>query len=88
MKTTESIQVGWYVADLVVDVSARLDGELKDWPKHMQDQVYAAIEALDERTGRSYEVLRSFCDWDDDHKWFVHVTVRAPKRVDIRGITH
>lgn len=81
----EGMIVGWHVADCIVDVSGKLEGGLLDWPSHIQDKVFEAIETLNKQKDRQYELLRAFCDYDEDHKWFIHVTVRAPKRLFENG---
>lgn len=71
--------VGWYVADCIVNISAKLEGEFKDWPMHIQDRIVDAMDVYDKATGRKHELLRAVCDYDVDDKWFIIVTIRAPK---------
>jgi hypothetical protein len=80
-KPNPDMIVGWHVADCIVNVSGQLEGEFTDWPTHMQDKVLDAMEKLNIATGRSYEMIRAICEYDVDTKWYVVLTVRAPKRL-------
>lgn len=79
--------VGWYVADCVVNVSAKLEGEFADWPANIQDRIVDAMDAYDKALDRKHELLRAVCDFDVDTGWYVIVTIRAPKRLKDVGPT-
>ena len=79
IETSKPVQIGWYVADLVVNVSAKLEGSILYWPANIQDGIYKAIETYDKKTRRKHELLRAICEYDVDQKWFVLVTIRAPR---------
>jgi hypothetical protein len=65
------------VFELRVDVTGYLAGELKDWPAHIQDRVYAAMERLLKTTGfKTVKVWRSHCGRDlPTEPYYVIVTV-------------
>lgn len=74
----------WHVSDLVVNVTGKLEGGFMDWPANIQDKILEAMERHGVSKGRKYEMVRAICDYDVDTKWYVIVTIRAPKTFTIQ----
>lgn len=73
--------------ELIVDVSAKLEGGLGDWPSHIQEPILEELQKTVSRAHedgelgshiRTVEVLNSYCDYDyDEHVYFLHVVAAA-----------
>lgn len=74
----------WYVSDLVVSVTGKLEGGFLDWPSNVQDGILAAMERHSVARNRKYEMVRALCDYDVDTGWYIIVTIRAPKTYTIQ----
>lgn len=60
--------------ECVVNVSGRLEGEFDDWPSHIQDPIFAAMERMSQEVGLPLAMVGSVCDYDSiGEKWFVRV---------------
>lgn len=65
------------MAELVVDVTARMEGSIKDWPANIQDPIYKALADLSLRVKRNYQIVSSYSDTDIDSGPYVHVIAVA-----------
>lgn len=82
MTRKSGIIVGYYVSDLVVNVSALPKGEsYKEWPSNIQDGIIEAMEKHDKLTGRTYEISQSWAADDGDGP-YIRVVIRAPRFYD------
>ena len=60
------------IAEMKANVTAFMDGTIENWPRNIQDRIYAALEQTS--LGRGYKIQISYCDEDHDNGgWFVHV---------------
>lgn len=78
--------------DLVVDVDGPLEGELKDWPNNIQDQVYAALERASHKVQLPLTIVASKCDVDyggtgQADRFFVHCVASEIVVMDDRKIS-
>lgn len=71
--------------EAIVNVTGYVEGELTDWPSHLQDAVYAAQERCSKRHGLPLVVVASVCDHTPEDGYFVRIilseVVAAPKYV-------
>lgn len=51
--------------ELVVNVSGRLEGELSDWPSHIQDRIMLALEQKSADVQRPLKIVSSGCGYLD-----------------------
>ncbi len=66
----------YVVADLIVNISAPVEGEFKDWPRELQDRTMKEMEMRGIAAGRKYELVRAYCG-ESDGVPFIHVVCRA-----------
>lgn len=61
--------------DMVQNISGPVEGEINDWPSHMQDTIYFALEQIKKKHQLPSMplIVMSRCDWDLDQGWYVHV---------------
>lgn len=60
--------------DMVQNISGPVEGEINDWPAHMQDTIYFALEQIKKKHNLpGLLIVHSVCDHDIDHGWYVHV---------------
>lgn len=62
------------IAECKVNVTAFMDGTIENWPRNIQDGVYAALERTS--LGRGYTIRVSYCDrdWDaEGEQYFLHI---------------
>lgn len=80
-KTSQAFKrIGYFDTwTLVVDISGQLDGGIKDWPAHIADPIYAAVERqCIPKPGERVEVIASKCYRDmPDEPAYVTVVVQA-----------
>lgn len=71
------------VFELRVDVTGYLPGELQDWPAHIQDAIYAAMERVIKITKvKKLHVLQSRCGRDvAEEPYHIVVTVAGQTAV-------
>lgn len=61
-------------AELVVNVSAVMPGQIEDWPANIQDGIYEALMRHSIRTKKSdWTIVHSYSDKDLDEGPYVHV---------------
>lgn len=71
------------IADLIVNVSGKLNGEFIDWPANIQDGIFAALERLDSKAQAKYglplnfTIIGSMADYDEDSGFYIGVQARA-----------
>lgn len=65
------------IAELVVDVSAKLEGSIADWPANIQDGVYKALADRCHSSRANFEIVHSYSDVDVDTGPYIHVTAVA-----------
>jgi hypothetical protein len=59
--------------ECIVNVNGHLEGELKDWPSHIQDGIYAAQERCSKANSLPLVVVGSVCDWTPEDGHFIRV---------------
>lgn len=60
--------------EMVQTISGRLEGEFDDWPSHIQDAIFEAMERKAEEVGLPLAMAGSVCDYDSiGEKWFIRV---------------
>ena len=76
-QTTKFLSPRRRVFELRVNTTGYLPGGLDDWPSHIQDQVYQAMERLLRRTNiKEVDIIRSYCGRDvPTEPYYVIVTV-------------
>lgn len=69
------------IAEMKADVTAFMEGTIENWPRNIQDGIYAALERTS--LGRGYTICMSYCDENPDEpgKYFVHVVATGTKTV-------
>lgn len=67
----------YVLADYVVNIDHRLEGEFKDWPQQLQDKIMKDVQIRNLATGRKFEVARSYCG-ESDGVYFIHVVLKSP----------
>lgn len=92
---TEIIKdAGLRTFDLIVHITAPLEGELSDWPANVQDAIYAALEKKAEEVELPLAIIHSRCDIDHDaevegrplEKFFLHIIASEIVMADRRTI--
>jgi len=48
--------------ELKIPVTGWLEGEIKDWPANVQDQIYEALERMAKKVQLPLTITKSFCD--------------------------
>lgn len=64
-----------YIAELKANVTGYMEGTIENWPSHIQDQVYKALDRTS--LGSKYEIKMSYCDHTPEDGFFVHVIATA-----------
>ena len=65
------------VAELVVDISARLEGDIDDWPANIQDGIFKALADRCHASRADFKIVKSYCDVDVDTGPYIHVIAVA-----------
>jgi hypothetical protein len=73
VRNAKGIPTKYRVAELVANVTARLDGSINDWPANIQDQIYMALERQSHRSRVNFSIIQSYSDVDVDSGPYVHV---------------
>lgn len=82
-KATGEIKRIPIVADLIVNISGKLEGEFIDWPANIQDGIFLALQRLHNKARLKYgiplafEIIGSMCDYDEDSGYYIGVQARA-----------
>lgn len=59
-----------------VDLTGPLEGEFEDWPSHIQDKVYAALEKCSQQNGNiKLGLMHASCQYDVDTESYYAVLV-------------
>ena len=70
------------VVDLVVDVSARLAGNIEDWPANIQDGVYKALADKCHDAHADFKIVQSYSDIEyDTGVPYIHVIAVATQTI-------
>lgn len=70
---------GHDVAEAIQNVSGQLPPEFADWPAHIQDILFLAVDRLAHVTGKPYTLFHAICDYDVDTGWYVRAIAVAPR---------
>lgn len=78
--------------ECLVDISGPLEGKLPDWPSHIQDKIYEAMEAKAQEVRLPLTVVYSGCRYDDSNdqpglkqgKYFLHIILSEIVARDMR----
>jgi len=63
--------------DCIVNTTALVSSDMSDWPSHMQDAMWKAIEAHAFADNVNYSIHSVRADTDVDTGPYVHVTIRG-----------
>lgn len=70
------------VFDLIANVDAKLEGSVLDWPRHIQDTIFKAMETAEKEHAVKLEMVQCYCDHDVDTGYFVRVVCVAPAKAN------
>lgn len=59
--------------ELIVNVTGPLEGTLEDWPSHIQDRIYEAMERKAAEVQLPLAVCGSMCGYDVDEGHYIRV---------------
>lgn len=62
------------ICDLVVNVSAQMEGGIEDWPANIQDGVYKALADRCHKSRADFKIVMSYSGNDVDTGPYIHVT--------------
>lgn len=69
---------GHDVAECVQNVTGQLPSEFADWPTHIQDELFLAVELLARVSGKPFTLYHAICAHDIDTGWYVRAIAVAP----------